>query len=86
MDHAAAPVDDGKSIGDAALASWRDVQAGKTVRLIGVSVSGIEDESGQLPLFGVRDTQRRKALNEAVDKLTARFGHTVVSRGGVDDS
>ena len=54
-----APVDDGKSIGDAALALWRDVQAGKTVRLIGVSVSGIEDESGQLPLFGVRDTQRR---------------------------
>ena len=81
-----APVDDGKSIGDAALALWRDVQAGKTVRLIGVSVSGIEDESGQLPLFGVRDTQRHKALNEAVDKLAARFGRSVVSRGGVSDS
>jgi DNA polymerase-4 len=81
-----APVDDGKSIGDAALALWRDVQAGKMVRLIGVSVSGIEDEGGQIPLFGARDTQRRTALNEAVDKLAARFGRTVVSRGGLDDS
>jgi DNA polymerase-4 len=81
-----APVDDGKSVGDAALALWREVQAGKTVRLVGVSVSGIEDEGGQLPLFGVRDTQRRKALNEAVDKLAARFGRTVVSRGAVGDS
>jgi DNA polymerase-4 len=81
-----APVDDGKSITDAALALWRAVQAGKTVRLIGVSVSGIEDEGGQLPLFGARDTQRRTALNEAVDKLAARFGRTVVSRGGVGDS
>ena len=65
---------------------WRGVQAGKTVRLIGVSVSGIEGEGGQLPLFGARDTQRRTALNEAVDKLAARFGRTVVIRGGVSDS
>jgi len=81
-----APVDDGKSIGDAALTLWRDVQAGKTVRLIGVSVSGIEGGGEQLPLFEAHDAQRRTALNEAVDKLAARFGRTVVSRGGVNDS
>jgi DNA polymerase-4 len=80
-----APVDDGKSIADAALALWRAVQAGKTVRLIGVSVSGIEAASGQLQLFDGR-ASRRAALNEAVDKLAARFGRNVVSRGGVDDS
>ena len=78
-----APVDDGKSIADAALGLWRVAQAGKTVRLVGVSVSGIEEESGQLPLFGGWESQRRAALNEAVDKLAARFGRNVVSRGGV---
>ena len=78
-----APVDDGKSIGDAALRLWGAVQAGKTVRLIGVAVSGIEDGGAQLPLFGVRDSQRRAALNQAVDKLAARFGRNIVSRGGV---
>jgi len=81
-----AAVDDGKSIADAALALWRGVQAGKTVRLIGVSVSGIEGDSGQLPLFGVREVQRRAALNAAVDQLAARFGRNVVSRGGPEDS
>ena len=78
----AAAVDDGKSIADAALALWRTAQPGKTVRLIGVSVSGIEEQEGQLPLFAARDTVRRAALNEAVDKLAARFGRNVVSRGG----
>jgi len=81
-----APVDDGKSIADAALALWHTVQPGRTVRLIGVSVSGIEGDSGQLPLFGVREVQRRAALNAAVDQLAARFGRNVVSRGGVEDS
>jgi hypothetical protein len=61
------------------------VQAGKTVRLIGVSVSGIEGDSGQLPLFGMREVQRRAALNAAVDQLASRFGRNVVSRGGCED-
>ena len=81
-----APLDDGKSIADAALALWRAVQAGKTVRLIGVSVSGIEGNSGQLPLFGAREAHRRAALNQAMDKLAARFGRNVVRRGGVGQS
>lgn len=81
-----AAVDDGKSIADAAVALWRAVQGGKTVRLIGVAVSGIQEEGEQLALFGTRDSKRRSALNEAVDKLAARFGRTVVSRGGVGRS
>ena len=81
-----APVDDGKSIADAALALWRAVQPGRTVRLIGVSVSGIEGDGGQLSLFGRHDLQRRAALNAAVDALAARFGRNIVSRGGLGDS
>ncbi len=75
-----APVDDGKSISEAALALWSAVQAGKTVRLIGVSVSGIDGEPGQLPLFPSTELRRRSALNRAVDQLAERFGDDVVTR------
>jgi DNA polymerase IV len=76
--------DDGKSIAEAALTLWAGVQAGKTVRLIGVSVSGIDDgEAAQLTLFRDTPTQRRAALNQALDRLTARFGHDAVRRGAV---
>jgi DNA polymerase-4 len=80
-----APVDDGKTIAEAALALWRAVQAGRTVRLIGVSVGGIEGDGGQLPLFGRGEAQRRAALNTAVDQLAARFGRNIVSRGGFEN-
>jgi DNA polymerase IV len=74
--------DDGKSIADAALTLWDGVQAGKTVRLIGVSVSAIDDRQGaQLALFPDQPTQRRAALNQALDRLAARFGHNAVRRG-----
>jgi DNA polymerase-4 len=77
----AAPSDDGKTITDAALASWGAVHAGKTVRLVGVSVSGIGDEPAQLPLFRPAAAQRRAALNRALDTLAARFGSEVIGRG-----
>ena len=79
-----APSDDGKAIADAALSLWNAAHAGKTVRLIGVSVSGIDAaEAGQLPLFVSKDRQRRAALNRAVDRLAERFGDTVVMRGAL---
>lgn len=79
-----APADDGRSIARAALALWDAVHAGKTVRLIGVSVSGIErTDQAQLPLFLSQDSQRRSALNQAVDRLAARFGDDAVIRGDV---
>lgn len=75
-----APTDDGKAIAEAALALWDAVRGGKTVRLIGVAVSGIEDEPTQLQLFGA-GASRRRALNQAVDRLLARYGRPVVTRG-----
>jgi DNA polymerase-4 len=77
-----APVDDGAAIGTAALTLWDGIKAGRLVRLIGVSVSGIEGQSPQLSLFAPREAQRRAALNRAVDRLTDRFGREVVTRGG----
>ena len=78
-----APIDDGAAIAAAALQLWDAMQHGRVIRLIGVTVSGIEDQPPtQLALFSVNDA-RRRALNTALDSLTARFGAAVVSRGDV---
>jgi DNA polymerase-4 len=78
-----AAVDDGRSIARGALALWRGVKSGKTLRLIGVSVSNIESsQSAQLPLFPPADAARQGALNRATDVLTARFGSRALMRGG----
>jgi DNA polymerase-4 len=76
-------VDDGKRIADAALELWAAVHGGRSVRLLGVAVSGIEERDGsQLALFGTGERRKETALNQAVDLLTARFGSEIVKRGG----
>jgi len=78
-----APVDDGAAITAAALQLWDAMRQGRIIRLIGVSISGIQDHlSAQLPLFFTPDS-RRRALNVALDSLTARFGAAVINRGDV---
>ncbi len=42
------------------------------IRLLGVRLSNLEKESGQMALFD--ETRRRRALLEAVDKVNDRFG------------
>jgi len=75
------PADDGAAIAAAALQLWDGVKGRLVIRLIGVSVSGIEDQpSTQLTLFSANES-RRRALNAALDALTARFGGTVIVRG-----
>ena len=76
-----APVDDGPSIAAAALRLWDGVKSGKTIRLVGVSVRGMEAEPVQMPLFTSTESKRRSALNRALDDLTSRFGRDAVSRG-----
>jgi len=75
--------DDGQRIADTALALWETVKDGVQVRLLGVSVSGIETaEARQMSLFHDRG-QRRRALNQALDALAARFGDGAVQRGAL---
>jgi DNA polymerase-4 len=77
-----APTDDGKRIGDAAVRLWAAAHGGRPVRLLGVSVSGIDEvDRGQLPLFEGRERRREVALNQALDRLSAKFGSQVVRRG-----
>jgi DNA polymerase-4 len=74
--------DDGKRIGDAALDLWRSSHEGRSVRLIGVSVSRIDEPSTpQLPLFEAPSRRRDAPLNQAIDQLADRFGTGIVKRG-----
>jgi DNA polymerase-4 len=74
-------VDDAPSIAAAALRLWQSVGADKRVRLIGVSVSSIDDaDRSQLGLFDSR-RRRNAALDRTLDNLRARFGNSSVRRG-----
>jgi DNA polymerase IV len=82
----ATPTDDGKTIADAALALWDAAKSGIKIRLIGVSVSGIEPAAAeQLTLFA-EGPRRQRALNQALDALASRFGSDAVKRGGLQRS
>jgi DNA polymerase-4 len=57
---------------------------GVGVRLLGVGVTGFDDEATQLE-FGdeddVADEERRTAIVEDIDRINERFGAGTVSRG-----
>jgi hypothetical protein len=56
------------------------------VRLVGVSVSGLEAKgAGQLGLFAAPERARRERLNAALDALAERFGPDAVRPGGLGD-
>jgi len=78
----AAPTDDGKALSDAALELWDAHRPRIPVRLLGVAAMGIVPaDGGQIGLFA-DERDRRRALNSALDRVVARFGDGVVSRGG----
>lgn len=78
-----APTDDGKVIADVAIGLWRAEPPGLALRLVGVQVGGLDrDRPAQLSLFGAEEPDpKAKALNEALDELTAKFGPGSVRRG-----
>ncbi len=60
--------------------NWR---AGQLLRLIGVAASGLLESAGyQLDLFD-RSDQRRIQLNEALDRIRARYGHRAITRASL---
>jgi DNA polymerase-4 len=72
---------DTEIFGTARLLFRRNWQAGATVRLLGVQVSGFEHEAGQLSLLDGDKQQRWKNALNAADKLRDRFGEGAVSLG-----
>lgn len=58
----------------------RQVRLEKGVRLLGIAVSGLS--SGQSLVLAFEEDDRRQRRNEITDKLKARFGEKIISRGG----
>lgn len=63
-------------------ATWDRTQA---VRLVGVGVAGLGSPATQLRLFEREDDVRRRQLDEAVDRINARFGERAVRRASLMD-
>ena len=59
------------------------VRKGKLVRLIGIYGSNlVEDQTGQLPLFGPERSKDRD-LAAAMDDITGRFGDSAITRASL---
>lgn len=77
------PTAHGKTLYRAALDLLQRTEAGeRPVRLLGLSVGGLEDAAAHQPtLFPDPDAQRQTALDTALDRLNRRFGQGQVRRG-----
>jgi DNA polymerase-4 len=92
----AEPTDDGEIIVNSARMLLTDALT-EPIRLLGVGVSGLLDESGrsvQLSLFDEREVggdvmtapPRRRQLNRALDQLADRFGDDIIKRASQADA
>jgi len=72
-------VNQGLDIYAAALSIFHDVKLEQPVRLVGVSVSGLERTVTQIPLF--EDERRRSFITEAMDQVNDRYGEFTVTWG-----
>jgi DNA polymerase IV len=62
----------------AALAILDGIRLKKSVRLFGISLSGLKQEEGQMLLFDQMSQKKKEALAKAVDTVNDKFGeHTV---------
>jgi DNA polymerase-4 len=71
--------DNGKVLRDVAVTLWDEATVGVPVRLLGLSLSGLESstEPDQLDLF---DRPREDRLGPVLDAITERFGARAISR------
>lgn len=76
---------DGRVFQQVAMALWDKEALQEPVRLVGVSVSSLEPDSGQqLDLFGER--QKSDRLGPTLDKIRDRFGKEAIYRAAVEVS
>jgi DNA polymerase-4 len=77
------PVDHGLDIFAAASAILESLSLEQPVRLVGVSVSGLQRQMAQVPLF--TDERKRKFTAEAMDDINDRYGDFTVTWGTLVD-
>ena len=70
-----------KDIFDTAKLLLNELYHGELIRLIGVRVDGlVEKDQMQLSMFDMPENTRNKRVDEAMDKLKAKFGYDIVTR------
>lgn len=72
-------VNHGLDIHAAVVGLLREVRLRQAVRLVGVSVSGLERNAAQMPLF--TEERKRKFIAEAMDEINDRYGGFTVTWG-----
>ena len=72
-------VNHGLDIHAAAVGLLREVRLRQAVRLVGVSVSGLERNASQMPLF--TEERKRKFIADAMDEINDRYGGFTVTWG-----
>lgn len=74
-------VSHGLDIYAASLSIFRSIRLQQPVRLVGVSVSNLERDITQIPLFA--DERKRKFIAEAMDSVNDRYGDFTVTWGSL---
>ncbi|HVU02348.1 MAG TPA: DNA polymerase IV, partial [Polyangiaceae bacterium] len=73
--------DDGKHIRDVAVDLWDAAGIQESVRLLGVTVTNIEEPAmEQLDLFSAKEKAKSDRLGPTLDAITAKFGKGVIDR------
>ena len=80
-------VDDGVEITAAAKRLLSEKGPGEPVRLIGVSCTNlVKEHASQLSVFPRADGEKRKRLNQTVDRITERFGKEALRRASREET
>jgi DNA polymerase-4 len=79
-------IDDGVEIAAAANRLLTEKGPGEPVRLIGVSCTNLVKDVSQLSVFPRTHGDKRKKLNQAVDRITERFGKGTLRRASRDET
>ncbi len=77
------PSNDERVITVAASAMLDSIRLAMAVRLVGVAVSGVAGDEGQLELFQV--SEKRRELLEALDSINERFGSSTLAWAALRD-
>lgn len=74
------PTNFDECIFEAAQAVWSNIRMDEGIRLVGITATNLQAGCGQMSLFG-DDQDKRQAMYNAVDKLKAKFGEKIITKG-----